>query len=148
MPSIFDHDLAKYFPELLKFESTPEMERSDLYAKIKPEVERILNAVVQENLSDFSVSSVSSVVSGFQKARTTEHTGRSESISVLAWNIERGIVFDGIVYALRNHEQLKGKDVLLLTELDYGMVRSGNRFVVRELAQALALNYAFAPVYV
>ena len=45
-PSILDHDLAKHFPELLKFESTPEMERSELYAEIRPEVERILDAIV------------------------------------------------------------------------------------------------------
>jgi endonuclease/exonuclease/phosphatase family metal-dependent hydrolase len=35
-----------------------------------------------------------------------------------------------------------------LTELDYGMARSGNRFVAQELARALKLNYAFAPVYI
>ena len=45
-PSILDHDLQQYFSELLKFESTPEMEASELYKKIRPEVERILNAVV------------------------------------------------------------------------------------------------------
>jgi endonuclease/exonuclease/phosphatase family metal-dependent hydrolase len=38
--------------------------------------------------------------------------------------------------------------VLLITELDYGMARSGNRFVARELAKSLDLNYAFAPVYI
>jgi hypothetical protein len=43
---------------------------------------------------------------------------------------------------------LRKKDLLLLTELDYGMARSGNRFVARELAQKLELNYAFAPVYI
>ena len=37
--------------------------------------------------------------------------------------------------------------MLLLTELDYGMARTGNRFVARELARALKLNYAFAPCY-
>jgi endonuclease/exonuclease/phosphatase family metal-dependent hydrolase len=49
---------------------------------------------------------------------------------------------------LKNHPQLKDRDVLLLTELDYGMARSGNRFVARELAHELHLNYAFAPVYI
>ena len=50
-PSILDHDLAKHFPELLKFESTPEMEASDLYARVRPEVERIMNAVVVQSAS-------------------------------------------------------------------------------------------------
>ena len=43
---VLEHGLRKFFPELLKFESTAEMEASGLYATIKPEVERILNAIV------------------------------------------------------------------------------------------------------
>jgi hypothetical protein len=38
--------------------------------------------------------------------------------------------------------------VLLLTELDYGMARSGNRHVAREIAEGLGMAYAFAPCYV
>jgi len=140
---ILDHDLAKHFPELLKFESTPEMERSELYERIRPEVERVLNAVVVEQASVQSA--------GFSPSLAAEQRDESRTlnaISALAWNIERGSVFEGIVDALKNHDQLKDKDVLLLTELDYGMARSGNRFVAREIAQRLNLNYAFAPVYV
>jgi endonuclease/exonuclease/phosphatase family metal-dependent hydrolase len=70
------------------------------------------------------------------------------AVSVLAWNIERGIQLDGIINALKTHDQLRNKDLLLLTELDYGMARSGNRFVAKEIAEALDLNYAFAPVYI
>jgi len=36
----------------------------------------------------------------------------------------------------------------MLPELDYGMARSGNRFVAQELASELGLNYAFAPIYI
>ena len=50
-PEILEHDLQRYFPKLLKFESTPEMEASAIYAEIKLEVERILNAVVTEDMS-------------------------------------------------------------------------------------------------
>lgn len=128
-PAILDHRLEKYFPELLEFESIAELEKSAVYQKIKPEVERILNAVAQENFAPQS----------FEK---------SETVRALAWNIERGNRFDGIVEALKNHLQLKDKDLLLLTELDYGMARSANRFVARELAEELKLNYAFAPVYI
>ena len=71
-----------------------------------------------------------------------------KSVSASAWNIERGNRFTGIVDALKNHEDLKDKDLLLLTELDYGMARSENRFVAQELAQELQMNYAFAPVYI
>lgn len=132
-PKILEHDLNQYFPELLKFESIEETEKSAVYQKIKPEVERILNAVAQENFSD---------------AKTPRRRNAENFVSALAWNIERGSIFEGIVEALKNHPQLKDKDVLLLTELDYGMARSGNRFVARELAKELKLNYAFAPVYI
>src|SRR5687768_3624165 len=50
-PSILDHDLNTHFPELLMFESTPAMEASELYKRIRPDVERIMNAVVVEELS-------------------------------------------------------------------------------------------------
>ncbi|MEJ7701682.1 MAG: hypothetical protein WKF71_18855 [Pyrinomonadaceae bacterium] len=79
--------------------------------------------------------------------RLTNYAGGSD-ISVVAWNIERGRIFDGILETLKNHDNLKEKDLYLLTELDYGMIRSGNRFVAQEIARELKLNYAFAPVYI
>jgi endonuclease/exonuclease/phosphatase family metal-dependent hydrolase len=128
-PAVLEHNLERFFPDLLAFETTAEMEKSAVYQKIKPDVERILNAVVQENFAP-------------------QISQKSEVIKSLAWNIERGNRFEGIVDALENHERLKDKDLLLLTELDYGMARSANRFVAQELAQKLNLNYAFAPVYI
>ena len=134
-PDILDHDLNRYFPELLKFESIGKTEKSEVYKKIKPTVERILNAVVQENFAPRA------------EARAAA-SGIYNKISALAWNIERGSRFEGIINALKNHADLKDKDILLLTELDYGMARSGNRFVAQDLAWELELNYAFAPVYI
>ena len=131
-PEVLEHDLKPFFPELLKFESTAAMERSAVYQEIKPEVERILNSIAQENFSENPKSKIQN----------------PKSVSALAWNIERGNRFDGIASALETHPQLKDKDLLLLTELDFGMARSGNRFVARDLAQKLKLNYAFAPVYI
>ena len=135
---ILGHNLNRYFPELLKFESTPDLEASELYRGIKSEVERILNAVV-----------ISSGTQGGQTSDAERAEARTLNVvSTLAWNIERGIRLDGIIDALRNDPKLKDKDLLLLTELDYGMARSGNRFVAKEIADALGLNYAFAPVYI
>ena len=160
-PSILDHDLAKHFPELLKFESTPAMEASALYRQIKPEVERILNAVVVEDFSNTECGTrnaelVSQETAGQRSTESSEpvvtHTAfrvpHSAFVKALAWNIERGNIFEGIVDALEHHDELKDKDVMLLTELDYGMARSGNRFVAREIAGRLKLNYAFATVYI
>jgi endonuclease/exonuclease/phosphatase family metal-dependent hydrolase len=126
---LLDHNLNKYFPELLKFESTDELASSKVYREIREEAERILNAIVVDDMS---------------KAPQAD----PESIRALAWNIERGNVFEGIIDALQNHGDLHDRDLLLLTELDHGMVRSGNRFVAREIAKELGLNYAFAPVYI
>ncbi len=128
-PAALEHHLGDYFSELLEFESTLELDKSIVYRKIKPEIDRILNAVVGENFAP-------------------ETFETSEMIHALAWNIERGNQFAGIVEALKNHADLKDKDLLLLTELDYGMARSGNRFVARDLAKELNLNYAFAPCYI
>ena len=144
-PTILDHDLNQYFPELLTFESTPEMESSELYAKIRPEAERILNAVAVENLA---VLNSPPYEGGVAPASGNGVVLSYEKIQALAWNLERGIRLDGIVDALKNHEQLKEKDLLLLTELDHGMARSGNRNVAQEIARELRLNYAFAPVYI
>lgn len=145
-PEILDHDLNRHFPQLLKFESTPEMEASALYRQIRPEVERILNAVVCEDLSE-PAKVATGIPNDVSKNRVTTVPG-SDKITALAWNIERGCIFEGIIDALKNHNDLNNKDLLLLTELDYGMARSGNRFVAREIAKEQKLNYAFAPVYI
>lgn len=129
-PEVLTHDLNRHFPELLKFESIEETERSDVYAKIRPEVERILNAVVREDFAD-------------EKERPNR-----DSVSAVAWNIERGSYLEAIIGRLGEHEDLADRDLYLLTELDYGMARSDNRFVAQEIAKELRLNYAFAPIYI
>ncbi|MGD9561294.1 MAG: endonuclease/exonuclease/phosphatase family protein [Pyrinomonadaceae bacterium] len=156
-PELLEHDLNQYFPELLKFESIEALAKSSMVEKVRPEAEKILNAIV--------VSEPGAVATGFQWDRdelasnhpvsrsgchpSSDRRGAGgPAVSALAWNIERGIMFEGIAEALRNHDELKNKDLLLLTELDYGMARSGNRFVAKELADRLNLNYAFAPVYI
>lgn len=157
-PEVLEHDLNQYFPELLKFESLEETEKSAVHQKMRGKVEEILNAVVVENfafesepsaVSDGLTSESENVLNlsddKHQPSATADDSG---TVSTVAWNIERGRIFEGILDALKNHEQLKDKDLYLLTELDYGMARSGNRFVAQEIARALKLNYAFAPVYI
>lgn len=127
-PEILDHQLNQYFADLLKIESTRELAASPILEKVRDDATRILNAVV---------------VSGNSKG-----LAEGGSISAVAWNIERGIVFAGIKDALTGDPRLAAKDLYLLTELDHGMARSGNRFVAGELAEAMGVNYAFAPVYI
>jgi endonuclease/exonuclease/phosphatase family metal-dependent hydrolase len=71
-----------------------------------------------------------------------------EAVRAVAWNVERGKQFDNLLRALTQDALLRGADLLLLTELDLGMARTGNRFVARDLARALGMNFAFAPCYV
>ena len=121
--------LSLYLPDLARFETTSELEASQLYQQLRPEIERTLGTLITES-------------------RASEHAGApGQSVRALAWNIERGIDADGVVRALATHPDLKSFDVLMLSEVDLGMARTRNRFVVRDIAEALALNYAFAPCY-
>lgn len=64
-------------------------------------------------------------------------------IRVVAFNAERGTHFDAIYDLLTNDPHLCGAEVVLLSEVDWGMARSGNRHVARDLAAALGMGYAF-----
>src|SRR5215216_3507987 len=61
-------------------------------------------------------------------------------LRVVAWNIERGSRLEGIIRLLNHHDVLRYADLLLLNELDDGMVRSGNRNVPGELSRALSAH--------
>lgn len=126
--SVIEHNLGPFLPLLSRFDSTKDLERSPPYARLRGEIERVLGSVVQENLGGGSFPS-------------------RPFIRVAAWNIERGIKLEGIVRIFQEHPVLRDTDVLLLTELDYGMVRTKNRFVAHEIAKALGLHYAFTPCY-
>ena len=96
---------------------------------MEPEITRVLKTVVQEE---------------FAQDVSTSRT----SIRAAAWNIERGTHLEGVIRVLKEHPLLQDSDILLLTELDLGMARSHNRLIAQEVAQALKLNYAFAPCYI
>jgi endonuclease/exonuclease/phosphatase family metal-dependent hydrolase len=68
----------------------------------------------------------------------------SSSARVACWNAERGRAFDGASALLG----VQHADWLLLTELDLGMARSGQRHVARELAEELACGYVFGIEFV
>ncbi len=105
------------------------MERSELFRRLRPEFERVMNTVLEE-----------------EYAPPRPEVG--ESLRATAWNVERGTQLQGIVEMLAQHPRMRDSDVLMLTEVDLGMARSGNRHVSREIARRLALNYAFANCYV
>jgi endonuclease/exonuclease/phosphatase family metal-dependent hydrolase len=120
--------LAPHFDRLRQCRSTAELLSCPAYQAVAADVRAVLDT---PEVGDFS--------RGVAPAR--------RGYRFVAWNLERGIELDGQLEALRSHAYLRTCDVLLLTETDVGMARSGNRAVAQELARALGLHYAFVPCY-
>jgi endonuclease/exonuclease/phosphatase family metal-dependent hydrolase len=114
---------------LCRCRSTAELERRPAYRAIAPLVTRTL---ATPHVADF---------------RREEAPARSR-YRIVAWNIERGTQFEAQLETFRSHPYLKSCDVLLLTEADAGMARSGNRMVAELLARELGMAQVFAPCYI
>ena len=121
-------EIAPHFEELARCRSAAEMEAHPAYRLIAPAVRAVLETVE---------------TGGYRTAAAPAR----ERYRIVAWNIERGTELEGQLEVFRAHPYVRHFDVLLLTELDIGMARSGNRDVVRELARELGLDYAFVPCY-
>ena len=115
--------LRPHFAQLAQCGSTPELLGHRLYRQIQPVADRVL--ATTEN-GTFAAPGAPA----------------KSSYRLLAWNIERGIEFEAQMEEFRGHDYLSSADVLLLTETDVGMARSGNRNVAHDLARELGLNYA------
>jgi hypothetical protein len=103
--------------------------------------------------------------------------GVGPSLRAVEWNIERGVEFDKIKLLLTNQngflsavhgesgsntnaekatdqtlrtqmEVLQSADVLVLNEVDWGMKRSDYRAVIKDLADALKMNWAYGVEFV
>jgi len=115
-------------PELRRLRSRRQLHASPLYQSLDPLVRQVLE---------------------------TPQVGGSSSAAapprpyyrVVAWNVERGKQLAGQIDALRSDGHLRHADVLLLSETDVGMARSGNHDVASEIARALGMHYAFIPCY-
>jgi len=114
--------------ELLRFKTFAELRRSAFYQAHRSELKQLLDeprlyhaASATPRLADF--------------------------LRVVMWNIERGTEFDGILEVLNHHPTLRFADLLLLNELDDGMVRSGNRHVALELSRGLAAHAVYGVEY-
>ena len=125
---VLDHGLAPYFDELRAIKTRKQLERSELWRRIGGEVERVLD--------------------GLDVRCPDAAPPLGATFRAAAWNIQRGAHLDRLIAAFREDPELSRADVLLLSEVDVGMGRSGNRHVARELADALGMGYAFAVSYV
>jgi endonuclease/exonuclease/phosphatase family metal-dependent hydrolase len=114
--------------ELLRFKTFAELRRSPFYQSHRDEFKRLLNEP--------------------HIYQATDTTPRLASfLRVVMWNIERGTRFDGILDVLNHHPVIRYADLLLLNELDEGMVRSGNRNVALELSRHLAAHAIYGVEY-
>jgi endonuclease/exonuclease/phosphatase family metal-dependent hydrolase len=120
--------LRPHFNTLAECHSTDELHAHPLYPELADTIHRVLESPEVEHFSHVEAPA-------------------KPSYRFLAWNLERGIELDGQIHEFRNHDYLKTCDVLLLTETDVGMARTGNRDVARTLAEELGFHYAFAPCY-
>jgi endonuclease/exonuclease/phosphatase family metal-dependent hydrolase len=122
-------ELKPHFEILSRCRSTAELLTLPLYRELEPKVRRVLGS---PDAGSYALG----------------EAGAKDRYRVVAWNLERGIELEGQLLELREHPYLGGADLLLLTETDVGMARSGNRDVARVLARELGLHYAFAPCYI
>jgi endonuclease/exonuclease/phosphatase family metal-dependent hydrolase len=68
-------------------------------------------------------------------------------VRAVHWNIEHGNWYAQVERALREHPELAAADLLTLNEVDLGMARAENRDVAADLAGAMGLHAAWAPLF-
>lgn len=68
----------------------------------------------------------------------------SETLRLIAWNLQRGRHWREASRLIQGHPDLKHPSVVFLSEMDLGMARSANEHTAREMALALKMNYAYA----
>jgi len=107
------------------------------------------------------------------KPRRPVREGLGPVLRAAMWNIERGAEFDLVRLAFTDPDRLldevnkrsvrdpaaleavrrqagllRDSDVIILNEVDLGMTRTDYRFVARELAEAMEMNYAFGVEFI
>lgn len=120
--------IAPHFAEFRQCRSTTELRALPSYRAVEGDISTVLET---PEVGDFSAGPAPT----------------RPSYRFVAWNLERGIQFDGQLDAFQNHAYLRSGDVFLLTETDVGMARTRNRAVVQELAARLKMHFAFVPCY-
>ena len=113
---------------LKRFDRFEDLRRSEFYREQEAELRRLLDAPQ---------------VYEFPDARPRLRS----FLRVVEWNIERGARLNGIIETLNEHPVLRFADLLLLNELDDGMIRSRNVNVALELGRALEAHAVFGAEY-
>lgn len=126
--SLIREQILPRLPLLVQCRSIAEVKDHPEYSRMRETVETVLECIEVDDL------------------RRSEAPPKRQ-YRLVAWNIERGNQLDAQIEVLRHHEHLRDFDALLITEVDKGMARSGNRDVARDIARRLGLAYAFVPCY-
>jgi endonuclease/exonuclease/phosphatase family metal-dependent hydrolase len=114
--------------ELGRFATFAELRRSDAYRGREAELNRLLGEPR---------------IYTFEGARPRLRS----FLRVVEWNIEHGARLDSIIETLTDHPVLRYADLMLLSELDDGMARSGNLNVAFEMSRALAAHAIYGVEY-
>jgi len=123
-----EHGLASHFAALAQHRSRRSLEGDPLFAKLQAELDDLSRAT--------------------EYRRRASPPAHREFVRVAAWNLERGKEVVSAASFLASHPALAESDVLLLSEVDIGMERSGNHNVADELASRLGYDYVFGNSYV
>jgi endonuclease/exonuclease/phosphatase family metal-dependent hydrolase len=121
------HELQRHYRALRAIRTRKALERSALWTEIGAEVTRVLGGVERGD-------------------RAPSLTGRRRALRAVAWNVQRGARLDDLRDAVAS-PRFADADLFLLSEVDVGVGRSGNRNVARELAETLGMSYAFGVSY-
>jgi endonuclease/exonuclease/phosphatase family metal-dependent hydrolase len=127
-----EHEIQAHYRALREIRTRKALERSALWAEIGGEVTRVLEGVERGHCAPL--------------ARPAVASARGRVVRAVAWNIQRGARLDDLRRAVVE-PPFANADLLLLSEVDVGLGRSGNRNVARELAEVLGMSYAFGVSY-
>lgn len=122
-----EHQLHFYYDEIKVYKKKAEFIQSVFYSEHKKEIESVINGLEWDN--------------------TLSNASEKKEVRVVSWNIERGKELDNIITFFKTDAELSKADIILAIECDNGMGRTNNRNVAKELAEALGMNYCFAPSY-
>jgi endonuclease/exonuclease/phosphatase family metal-dependent hydrolase len=127
------HEIHAHYPALRAIRTRKALERSEIWAQIGAEVRRVLEGVERGDVQPVPPPATMPAPPGM-------------TLRAVAWNIQRGARLDDLRRAVLA-PPFAGTDLLLLSEVDVGLGRSGNRNVARELAESLGMSYAFGVSY-
>jgi endonuclease/exonuclease/phosphatase family metal-dependent hydrolase len=142
------HEIQAHYRALRAIRTRKALERSALWAQIRGEVRRVLEGVERGDFALLPPPTGNSTPStaAVPTPSTAPVPGRGRVLRAVAWNIQRGARLDDLRRAVVA-PPFAGADLFLLSEVDVGLGRSGNRNVARELAEALGMSYAFGVSY-